>query len=263
MTKEIKKDLKNKEKEIKLKEQKALEFYHFLKDNGCILLEAVVGSQAYGTSIPESDVDKAFIYILPQEYIYGTEYKEQLRIHKDYSGFEIRRFLELAKSNNPTVLELFYTTEECIISKHPVFQYAIDIRDKILSKRCRHSFAGYARKQIQKAKGLDKMQNWEKNRVTRKEPIDFCYVIEGYGTIPLKRWLEESGKEQQFCGISKIPNARDNYVLFYDQKAESCFGKDLSKKDKEHNKKLYKDKGEKVGLGYKGISKTGVGESFI
>jgi predicted nucleotidyltransferase len=256
-------DLKDKKEEIKLKEQKALEFYHFLKSEGCILFEAITGSQAHGTSTPESDVDKAFVYILPQEYLYGLdfEYKEQIRVHADYTGFEIRRFLELAHSNNPTILELFYSPEDCIITMHPTYQYALDIRDQILTKRCRDSFAGYAKKQISKAKGLDKMQNWEKDRVTKKEPIDFCYVIEGYGTKTIEKYLEENLLEQKFCGISKIPNARDVYALFYDWKAHVCFSTIESEEDKEHNKKVFKDKGETVGLGYKGIAKTGVGES--
>ncbi|MEK6828513.1 MAG: nucleotidyltransferase domain-containing protein [Nanoarchaeota archaeon] len=261
MSKEIEKDLKDKEQEMKLKEQQALEFYHFLKEKGCILFETVVGSQAHGTSTPQSDVDKAFIYILPQEFIYGTKYQEQLRIHKDYTGFEIRRFLELAQSNNPTILELLYSPEDCVVTKHPVFQHAIDIRDQILTKRCRDSFAGYAKKQIEKAKGLDKMQNWEKERVTRKEPIDFCYIIEGYGTKPLKIWLDENEYEQKFCGVSKIPNARDVYAIFYDHKAHLCFSDLMSTEDKEHNKKILKEKGETVGLGYKGVAKTGVGEN--
>lgn len=261
MTKAIENDLKDKEKEMKLKEQEALEFYHFLKDNNCILFETVVGSQAHGTSTPQSDVDKAFIYILPQEFIYGMKYQEQLRIHKDYTGFEIKRFLELAQSNNPTILELLYSPEDCIVTKHPVFQHAIDIRDQILTKRCRDSFAGYARKQIEKAKGLDKMQNWEKERVTRKEPIDFCYTIDstGYGTMPLKKLLDDMGMDQKFCGVSKIPNARDLYALFYDLKADMCFNEKHSEHDRETIKAILKEKGETVGLGYKGVGKTGVG----
>jgi len=261
MTKAIEKDLKDKEKEMKLKEQQALEFYHFLKERGCILLETVVGSQAHGTSTPESDVDRAFIYILPQEYIYGTKYQEQLRIHKDYTGFEIKRFLELAQSNNPTVLELLYSPEDCIITKHPVFQYAIDIRDQILTKRCRNSFAGYARKQIQKAKGLDKMQNWEKDRVTRKEPIDFCYVVDGHGSRPLNDYLDKNGMEQKFCGVTKIPNARDLYGLFYDWDAHVCFSELETEEHREHNKIILKEAGKPMGLGYKGVAKTGVGEN--
>lgn len=265
MTKAIEQDLKDKKKEMELKEQKALEFYQFLKDNDCILFEAITGSQAHGTNTPESDVDKAFIYILPQEYLYGLdfEYKEQIRVHADYTGFEIRRFLELAHSNNPTVLELFYSPEDCIITKHPAYQHAIDIRDQILTKRCRDSFAGYAKKQIQKAKGLDKMQNWERDRVTKKEPIDFCYVIDetGYGTRPLKYFLDDNCMEQKFCGITKIPNARDVYALFYDQKAHYCFSELEEPETNESKKAFYKSKGQTVGLGYKGVAKTGVGEN--
>lgn len=257
----IQKDLEDKKQEMKLKEQKALEFYHFLKEQGCILFESITGSQAHGTSTPESDVDKAFVYILPQEYLYGLdfEYKDQIRVHADYTGFEIRRFLELAHSNNPTILELFYSPEDCILTMHPVYKYALDIRDKLLTKRCKHSFAGYAKKQIQKAKGLDKMQNWEKDRVTRKEPIDFCYVLDGYGSKPLKTFLKGRLMEQQFCGISKIPNARDLYALFYDWDAHNCFAEQLSEEEKESWKKNLKAAGRKVGLGYKGIAKTGVG----
>jgi len=260
---ELEEDLKNKKNELKLKENKALEFYNFLNDNGYILFEAITGSQAHGTATPKSDIDKSFVYILPQEHLYGFDfdYKEQIRVHADYTGFEIKRFLELAKSNNPTILELFYSPEDCIITKHPVYQYALNIRDNILTKKCKNSFAGYARKQIQKAKGLDKMQNWEKERVTRKEPIDFCFIIEGYGTIPLKNWLLNNNKEQKFCGVSKIPNARDVYALFYDNKAHSCFSDFESEEDKDFNKSHLKRRGDTVGLGYKGISKAGFGEN--
>lgn len=251
------------QKEMKLKEQKALEFYHFLKEQGCIIFEAVTGSQAHGTATPTSDVDKAFVYILPQEYLYGLdfEYKDQIRVHADYTGFEIRRFLELAHSNNPTILELFYSPEDCVITMHPVYKHAVDIRDQLLTKRCKHSFSGYAAKQIQKARGLDKMQNWERDRVTRKEPIDFCHVIEGYGSRPLTDYLQKRGMEQKFCGVSKIPNARDVYALFYDWDAHNCFSEELSEEDREHNKQTLRELGRSMGLGYKGIAKTGVGEN--
>jgi len=99
------------------------------------------------------------------------------------------------------------------------------------------------------------------DRITKKDVIDFCYVIEGSKSYPLKKYLEDNDMEQLFCGVTNIPNARDNYALFYDQKAENCFGKNLSEEDKEHNKKIYKDKGETVGIGYKGITKTGIGTS--
>lgn len=263
MSEEIEQDLIDKENEMKLKEKEALEFYCFLKANGYILYEAVVGSQAHGTAIETSDIDKSFVYILPKDHIYGTKYREQLKVNKDYTGFEIRRFLELAHSNNPTILELFFGPEDCIETMHPSFKHAIDIRDRILTKRCKNSFNGYTRKQIDKAKGLDKLQNWEKERVTRKEPIDFCYVIDetGYGTKPLAKFLEETEREQKFCGLTKLPNARDNYALFYDRKAHECFSERVPEKDRNDFKAFYKEAGKSVGLGYKGVTKSGEGLS--
>jgi hypothetical protein len=142
---------------------------------------------------------------------------------------------------------------------HPVYGYALDIRDKLLTKRCKHSFAGYAKKQIQKAKGLDKMQNWEKDRVTRKEPIDFCHVIDGHGSRPLKDYLRKNGMEQKFCGVTKIPNARDVYGLFYDWDAHVCFSEFETEEHREHNKRILREAGKPMGIGYKGIAKTGVG----
>lgn len=45
--------------------------HEFLVENGLILFETIIGSQAYGTQTPESDVDKKFVYILPEDYILG------------------------------------------------------------------------------------------------------------------------------------------------------------------------------------------------
>jgi predicted nucleotidyltransferase len=36
--------------------------------------ETIIGSQAYGTQTPESDIDKKFVYILPIDHILGMGY---------------------------------------------------------------------------------------------------------------------------------------------------------------------------------------------
>jgi len=233
--------------------------HEFLVENGLILFETIVGSQAYGTQTPTSDIDKKFVYILPQDYILGTGYVEQLNVTKDYVGWEIRRFLELMGSNNPTVLELLNSPEDCIVTKHPLFDLILEHKDDFITKICKDSFGGYARQQIKKAKGLDKKQNWEKDKVTRKDVLDFVYVIEGEKSIPWKVWNEIRDYDEKFCGIVNVPNARDVYAVYYDLKAHMCFSESESVKDRENNKKIYKEKGETVGIGYKGIVKTGEG----
>ena len=238
-----------------------LELYEKLKNEGLILFEVIVGSQAYGTNISTSDIDKKFVYILPEDYIYGTKYIPQIEVNKDYVGYEVKRFLELIASNNPTLLEILHSPEDCILHKDPVFDYILNYKNEFITKICADSFGGYARQQIKKAKGLDKKQNWEKNRVVRKEPIDFCYVIDGYKSYSIDKFLEENKMDQLFCGVSNIPHARDMFALFYDWKAHTCFSERVSESEREFSKKFYKEKNETVGLGYKGLKKTGEGKS--
>ena len=180
----------------------------------------VRGSHAYGTNIETSDTDYAGVFIQPMEDILGLNYKEQINDDKhDTVIYELRRFLGLLASNNPTVLELLNTPEDCIIYKDPIFDMILENREKFITKMCANSFGGYARQQIGKAKGQNKKQNWEKDKVTRKGTLDFCYVIEGNNSILINDWFEKNGYPegtQQFCGVVNIPNARDMYALYYD-----------------------------------------------
>jgi uncharacterized protein len=235
--------------------------YEFLVENGLILFETIVGSQAYGTQTPTSDIDKKFVYILPQDYILGTGYVEQINITDDYVGWEIRRFLELTASNNPTVLELLNSPEDCIISKHPLFDMILEHKEEFITKICKDSFGGYARQQIKKARGLDKKQNWEKDKVTRKDVLDFVYVIEGERSIPWKVWNSdgEIEFEEKFCGVVNVPNARDVYAVYYDGLAKNMFSESISEIDRENLKSLVRESSKPMGFGYKGLVKTGEG----
>jgi predicted nucleotidyltransferase len=230
--------------------------YDYLVENGLILFETIVGSQAYGTQTPTSDEDHKFVYILPEEFILGTGYVEQLNVTKDITGWEIRRFLELMGSNNPTVLELLNSPEDCIIFKHPLFDDILAHKEDFITKICKDSFGGYARQQIKKAKGLNKKQNWEKDKVTRKDLLDFCYVIVDEKSIPWKKW--NAGRyDEKFIGAVNVPNARDVYSLYYDGVAEKLHSEKYPAEEREHNKKILKEAGKPMGLGYKGLVNTG------
>ena len=211
--------MKQKEQKKKSEEKyHSQKFYDYLKDNGLILFETIIGSQAYGTATPASDIDKKFVYILPEDNILGMGYIEQINITADYVGYEVKRFLELIKSNNPTLLELLNSPEDMIIHKDPVFDLILEQKDNFITKICKNSFGGYARQQIHKAKGQDKMMNWEATKVTRKTPLDFCFVVhpKTAKTSPLTEYLDAYGIDQKYCGLAKIPNARDMYYMHYD-----------------------------------------------
>jgi hypothetical protein len=182
-----------------------------------IIFKAIVGSQSYGTSIPTSDIDIKGVYIQDEAEILGFGYKEQLNVTKDETYYEIRRFLELLETANPTVLELLFSPDECVLVKEPEFQILIDNRDKFLTKKCLHSFGGYAVAQIKKARGLNKKMNWEKEKITRKTPLDFIYGYDNGKTFPIKDWLDRNNYIQENCGLIGLNHFRDCYALYYDE----------------------------------------------
>lgn len=235
--------------------------HEYLEKNGLILFETIIGSQAYGTQTPTSDVDKKFVYILPEDCILGTGYIEQLNVNKDYVGWEIRRFLELMASNNPTVLELLNSPEDCIITKHPMFDLILEQKDKFITKICKNSFGGYAVQQIKKAKGLNKKQNWERDKVTRKDVLDFVYVIEDEKSVPWKAWNSDK-YDEKFCGIVNVPNARDVYAVYYDSEAEMCHSERYDEEIRNSYKESLRKNGMSMGLGYKGLIKVGEGDNM-
>ncbi len=115
-----------------------------------ILLEGIVGSQAYGLATPESDEDILGIFLLPAERFLGVGIpnEKQLTAHDtepDFTYHELGKFCRLALGGNPTVLEFLwlsgYTKSEhagqCLVAN----------REKFLSNKVRASFGGYAKQQ--------------------------------------------------------------------------------------------------------------------
>lgn len=182
-----------------------------------IIFKAVTGSRSYGTNIETSDTDYKGVYVQGEDEVLGFGYKQQIDVGKDEVYYEVRRFLELLQTGNPTVLELLFCPEECIVEISNEFRMIMDVRDKFLTKKCLMSFGGYAVAQIKKARGLDKKMNWEIGRVERKTPMDFCYVITPLGGRLLSDWLRfQKGRYafQENYGVSCINNCRDLYFIY-------------------------------------------------
>ena len=231
------------------------------KSPGSIPLYLVIrGSHAYGTNIPTSDTDYSGVFVQNLDSILGMSYVDQINDDKnDIVIYELRRFLELLAKNNPTVLELLNTPEDCVVYKHPLFDKILENKDNLLTKICANSFGGYAKEQISKAKGQNKKQNWEKDKVTRKDVLDFCYVIEGEKSIPWKVWNEDFQYDEKFIGIVNVPNARDIYAVYFDEIAHMCFSESVPENVRESAKYLRKESELSMGFGYKGLVKTGEG----
>ena len=198
-----------------LRNQEAKERYEELKASGHILGEFIVGSQSYGTNIETSDIDKQFVYIETLDRVMNATASEKLEITKDYVGFEIKRFLELVRSANPSILDLTSSPEDCIISLSPIYKkYVIDNSKMFLTKKVKESYGKYASGQIKKARGENKKfrQTYEKER---KGLLDFCWVADatGQGTRSIKDiGLSELDLSQ--CSVSNLDHMKNCYNLF-------------------------------------------------
>jgi predicted nucleotidyltransferase len=186
-----------------------------LKDKNLLLFECLSGSKAYGLDTPQSDTDIKGIYHMPKEMFFGLKYIPQISNESnDEVYYEIGRFVELLIKNNPNIVEILATPEECILYKHPIMD-KLNI-DMILSKLCKDTFGGYALTQIRKAKGLNK-KILNPIPKTRKTVLDFCFIMVNYSSVKAKTWLTKKSISQSDCGLSKIPNAKDLYALFHDK----------------------------------------------
>lgn len=197
-----------------------------LKDKNIILFEAISGSRSFGLATENSDTDIRGVYYLPKEKFFGLHYIPQISNEtNDITYFEIGRLVELLQKNNPNILEILASPEDCILRKNPLMDLLKP--EDFLSKLCKDTFAGYAISQIKKAKGLNKkiLNPIDKER---KSILDFCYILQDQGSVPLKKWLREfpsaggvsvgrGGLSQEKCGLVSVDNTKGMFAVFYDE----------------------------------------------
>lgn len=185
-----------------------------LKNKNLILFEAISGSRAFGLATETSDTDIRGVYYLPKEDFFGLNYIPQISNEtNDITYYEIGRFVELLQKNNPNILEVLASPEDCILHKDPIMDLLKP--EDFLSKLCKDTFAGYAVSQIKKAKGLNKkiLNPMDKER---KSILDFCFILERQDSVSLKKWLLAKRKVQEKCGLTGIDHTKGMFALFYD-----------------------------------------------
>jgi len=119
-------------------------------DEKLIILQAIMGSIAYGLDTPESDEDLRSVYVAPTWQVLGLR-KPVETIQKtdpDIVLQEVEKFISLALSNNPTILEMLFLDEYRILTEDG--KLLVDNRDAFLSRRAFKTFGGYAIQQIRR-----------------------------------------------------------------------------------------------------------------
>lgn len=186
------------------------------------LFIAITGSVSYNSDTETSDLDAKIIYlqkdIIDYSQYNASNYAPQITGDSDdITFYEIGRYIELLSDNNPNIIELLNTDQQCIVYKHDAWDTYIlpRITKNVLSKRCFYTFYNYSKTQKEKSKGRNKKITNPMSK-DRKSPLDFCYIIEGKVSTPLRHWLSTNNLVQTKIGLSSIPNAREMYALYYD-----------------------------------------------
>ena len=188
-----------------------------IRNDGRLLYEYIRGSHLYGLNTEVSDVDTSGVFICTTEQLLGCfGYKGQVSDSRhDNTWYEIGELVRLLLKSNPTVLEsLFVPEDKMLVKPAPLMQLLIDNRDRFISKQCFNPFFGYAKSQIEKARGLNKkIVNPVNERLT---PYHFIYTFKGQGSTRFKDWLQNRGLYQEYCGLVNVPNMHDIYGVYYD-----------------------------------------------
>ena len=210
-----------------------------LKKQGLIAYTYLRGSHSQNLNNEDSDIDLGGVYFAPIDILFGLgdNYQEEVSDEKhDETYFEFGKWMRLLAKGNPNALESLFANEKAISGEvHPVIQHIIENRDKFLSKEVVKALSGYAYNQIKKARGLGKKittaHELGDRKMERKDVLDFCYVADYQGSMPVKKFLEENHLNQKYCGVVNIPNMPHTYGVYYDFAAYFKF--EVYDKDKE------------------------------
>jgi len=178
----------------------------------CRLLEVISGSRAYGLATPESDTDIKGVFVQPRDGYYGLGREIQINgPGNDIVFYEIGRFVELLAKGNPNLLEALFTPDDCIVFRHSLMERLEPAL--FISQQCFESFAKYAMTQLRKARGLNKKIVNPMPR-DRKGVLDYCYVLEGQGSVRMRTWLTRKGLDQREIGLAAVPHMPDVFGVY-------------------------------------------------
>lgn len=144
------------------------------------------GSHAYGLNTETSDMDIKGVCIAPKEVYFGFSKGFEQAEGKDpydLSIFELKKFFKLASACNPNIIEVLFTEPSEYVCITSLGEKLVASRDKFLSLRARHTFAGYAKSQLGR---INTHYKWLKNPPAKK-PERAEFGLEENSKIPAEQ----------------------------------------------------------------------------
>ena len=195
-----------------------------LKRSGWIIMDAVVGSQAFGLATETSDVDTRGVFVLPIEDRLSYNAIEQVADEKNnHVYWELKKFLMLLREGNPSALEFLNSPKHCILQGEEFFEMIP--KDVWITQKCCKSFLEYAKNQLSRAYGLNK-KIFNPQPKEAPKVLDYCYVVDGNQAVPFRQWLKDrppspicydgDRNDQKSYALAAIDHVTDTYALYYE-----------------------------------------------
>ena len=123
------------------------------------ILRVKHGSHAYGTNVATSDLDIKGICIEPGRFHHGFLHTFEQHILEASKGHEydlviysLRKFAKLAADCNPNIIEVLHVDDSDVLFIDEFGETLREHKDEFLSRKARHTFAGYAHAQLKRIK---------------------------------------------------------------------------------------------------------------
>ena len=182
-----------------LYKQKLIHPPKWMLTNTCYL--TTMGSQAYGVSTDDSDLDVYGFCIPPKDMVFphlageipgfGQQVQRfeqwsehhirdpNKKVEYDFAVFGIVKYFQLCMENNPNMIDSLFTSRQCVIHSTPVSEHLRDNRKLFLHKGSWHKFKGYAYAQMAKIRNKVNASNEKRAETIAKYGYDlkFAYHI--------------------------------------------------------------------------------------
>lgn len=163
----------------------------------------IAGSNMYGTNTAESDIDKRGVCVPPKNVLLGfaRNFEQQEVPGEDTTIFSLKKFIDLAASCNPNIIELLYAPKDCVQTSHDTWKELLKHRDKFLSAEAFVTFCGYATSQL---KRIQTHRGWLLNPPTEKpRRADYGLEETGSGFRELVKGIDITEIDPKAVGVIK------------------------------------------------------------
>ena len=135
------------------------------------------GSQAYGTTVPDSDTDYGGICMPSRDILFGIDkttsienFTDDSDNHIDKTIYLFGKAIDLMAENNPNMLDYLYAPDRCIIRSDRIMDKIRNNADLFISKETKGSFLGYAKGQLSR---METHRRYLLNPVCKPERINY------------------------------------------------------------------------------------------